>query len=140
MLASGARLGPALTRTAFASSPLAVEPTRLGAAWSSAALGAHAIGDARFLITLRFDGERLAIIELYLVRDGDPRSWDGWTAAQELARKREHDAWLVDQLGAAPWSYGWGSIESTFDPRGGSSGITIRFALGVAARATGDGA
>jgi len=50
-----------------------------------------------------------------------------WDRDCELRRKAYHDAWLKTELGDPPYEYLWGTVDSTFDEKGMSSGIVIIF-------------
>ncbi|HEY1584734.1 MAG TPA: hypothetical protein VGH63_03545, partial [Polyangia bacterium] len=106
-------VGPAWTRARFLASELhqAEVPLVGGGQWTSYDVSVR-VGDRPFAITLRFDGEPLAMMSLSLL--GDPG-------------KAVHDRWLRQQLGAGPYHYSWGQIESTYDPRSLSSGIHFSY-------------
>lgn len=54
-------------------------------------------------------------------------SWDSWSEQREFKRKIEHDKLLEKLIGASYSKYLWGEISSHYDPRSGSSMITIRY-------------
>ena len=56
-------------------------------------------------------------------------SWDDWSEEVEQERQAAHDAWLQEQFGPPPYTYPWGVIASSHDPRSGSSAITIQYAV-----------
>jgi hypothetical protein len=115
LLDTGIRIGPAWTRARFLASELhqAEAPLVGGGQWMSYDLSGR-VGDRPFAITLRFDGEPLAMMSLSLLDPAD-------------AGKALHDRWLKQQLGAGPYHYSWGKIESTYDPRSLSSGIHFNY-------------
>lgn len=98
-----------------------------GGSWQSFDIGKRDIDGAVFDVTLRFEGERLAMISMAL-SDGEESPDDAWSEKSARAAKARHDAWLAKKLGPPPYAHGWGSIESTYDPRSVSSGITISYA------------
>lgn len=56
-----------------------------------------------------------------------PRTWDNWSEEEQKSLKVAQDQFLERNLGQPPYKYPWGIIESTYDQKGGSSGITIRY-------------
>ncbi len=51
-----------------------------------------------------------------------------WNEELELERKRLHDDWLRNELGAPPYRYSWGEISSEYDPKGCVSDIILNYA------------
>ena len=51
-----------------------------------------------------------------------------WSDEAEQERLVMHNAWLKAELGKPPYSYAWGEVESSFDPRGGGSDIVLHYA------------
>lgn len=67
-------------------------------------------------------------ITLSLAQDGKVPTWENWSEQAQLAKKRDHDHWLEVVLGnKPPCDYTWGKIFSEYDPRSGSSTITIMY-------------
>lgn len=64
---------------------------------------------------------------LILTSDGNLASWNNWSESEEQSKKDEHDKWLLRNIGEPPYNYSWGEISSNYDPRSGSSMITIRY-------------
>lgn len=62
------------------------------------------------------------------VWSGTPTSWRDWSENEELKIKELNDELLKKYLGPPPYKYGWGTIESDYDARGGSSSIVISYA------------
>lgn len=86
------------------------------------------IGSERFTVVLYFNQSNLIeFINISLLSDGNIPSWDNWSENEELNRKVEHDKWLESKIGKPPYKYSWGEISSAYDPRSGSSMITIRY-------------
>ena len=56
-------------------------------------------------------------------------SWENWSKEEQLKKKDKHDIWLKTNIGKPPYKYSWGEISSNYDPRSGSSMITIRYNL-----------
>ncbi len=85
------------------------------------------LGEESFSISLFFDSnEIINFLQISMIKDGIP-SWDNWSEKQEQRRKAEHDQWLKMNIGKPPYKYSWGEISSNYDPRSGSSMITIRY-------------
>ena len=123
-------LSPTLTRTAFLASPLG----RQAKVWSQhephcAYRAEVTIGAERFIVVPRFYEAILQGVDLALTGAHWGTSWDDWSEESERARQRAHDAWLRQQLGPPPYTYPWGAIESSYDPRSGSSSIVLRYRL-----------
>lgn len=51
-----------------------------------------------------------------------------WSVESELRRKQLHDDWLLKELGAPPYRYAWGSIDSSYDDKGCASAIIVTYA------------
>jgi hypothetical protein len=128
-LGSGATAGPGLTEQAFRASPpgAAADPIPAAPPWSGWRVRRHGASGAMFAISLRFQAGKLALAEIVEL-DPDAGGWDDWSEQKELAKKARHDALLAAWLGPPPWKYAWGEVTSTFDPRGGYAGITVRYA------------
>ena len=81
-----------------------------------------------FSITLHFDQKNtLKIIMLSILPDGHLPTWDNWSKEDQLKIKSLNDKWLKTTIGRSPYNYSWGEIFSEYDPRSGSSIITIRY-------------
>lgn len=50
-----------------------------------------------------------------------------WTQPHELKRKARHDEWLLNELGAPPYKYSWGSVVSDFDLKDSVSDIIVTY-------------
>lgn len=120
-------IAPSLTRSGFLKSELAKgtktfmenEP---GHSWK---LAETYVAQLPFLVILYFHQERLGSITLYANPVLDT-SWADWSEEKELQRKALHDQWLDRCLGSRR-DFPWGSVGSEYDPRSGSSTITIRY-------------
>ena len=123
------RIAPTLTRAAFLTSPLGTQSL----VWVQhephcAYRVAVQLGSEPFAVVVQFHGEHLQSVSLSMLR----RRW-GTTLAEgseeaERERQAAHDAWLEEQFGPPPYTYPWGAIESSHDPRSGSSAIVIQYA------------
>jgi hypothetical protein len=87
------------------------------------------IDERDFAVDLYFEDERLSAIDLALLDPQFGASWDDWSEASEKQRLAAHNEWLRAFLdGNGPqWTFSWGTIESSFDPRGGGSSIRIGY-------------
>ena len=76
--------------------------------------------------TLIYQGERLhqVFVAMKLPSEGT----GDWSIAIENERKQKHDAWLRDELGAPPYRFPWGSVESNYDAKGCASDIIVTYA------------
>ncbi len=121
---------PQLTRAEFLAAPIAGgarifvrnEP------FCSYYLGTHELAGEPFGVVLYFHGELLWQVELSAGAPQFGSSWDDWSEAGELARKRLHEFLLERELGRAGGPYPWGIINSVYDPKGGSGSIIVRYA------------
>jgi hypothetical protein len=94
-------------------------------------------GEHTWTILARFAGARLAQVTFFADDDAFGKSWGDYTEALEHARRRVHDAFLVAALGPAhradddhfskEWTFPWGRVMSTHDPRGGSTDVQILY-------------
>ncbi len=95
------------------------------------------IDERAYTLVARFEKSRL--VKLTLI-DDDPKfgtSWDDYTEENEQARRRAHDKALTRDLGAPhrtddahfikEWTFAWGKVTSSHDPRDGITAITIRY-------------
>lgn len=83
-----------------------------------------------FIVVIYFNkNDLLEFVDLALMHNGNVPSWDNWSETEERKRKDEHDKWLEKSIGRPPYKYSWGEISSDYDPRSGSSTITIRYKL-----------
>jgi hypothetical protein len=76
---------------------------------------------------LHFKEEFINFVTLGMTDHGEIPSWDNWTIEKQMEKKRKHDAWLINEIGLPPYEYYWGGISSNYDPRSGSSTITVRY-------------
>ena len=122
-------IGPTLTRENFLISPLA-SLSRVAVKnepHCSFNAKAQKIAGHPFIITLYFKRSTLTNLELFADDDQFGTSWDDWSEEKELERKKFHETWLKSVLGDPPYHYDWGSVESHYDAKGGSSSISIKY-------------
>jgi hypothetical protein len=133
-------IGRDLTRSAFLASPLGAKAVcdDMHTGWMHIYPGAQTLDGLVFGVDLVFDGERLDCYSLWLDDARYGTSWDDWSEEKQLAQRDAHDAWLVSNLGPGErqpsprgpelrYSFAWGEAWSTYDARGGSSTIGVRF-------------
>jgi hypothetical protein len=129
-----------LARSAFLSSPMGAQARcdDMHTLGMSAYVGPQSVDGLVFRVELHFWGEQLRGYSLWL---DDPRygtSWDDYSEEKQLAQRDAHDAWLVATLDPGErepsprgpelrYTFPWGEVYSTFDARGGSSPIGVRF-------------
>ncbi len=86
------------------------------------------IGNTFFVIVLYFNPQDiLDFVNLSLTDSDRVPSWDDWSESRAKQKKEEHDEWLLRNIGKPPYKFPWGEISSTYDPRSGSSKITIKY-------------
>lgn len=73
-----------------------------------------------------FVGDRLSDISWLF--ELPPEKERVWSQEFEQERKQVHDEWLKEQLGMPPYTYAWGRIDSSFDPKGCVSDIILTYA------------
>jgi hypothetical protein len=124
------RIVPALTRAAFLDSPLGAQARVWVRNEPHCSYRVEVqLGAEPFVVVLQFLGQTLRSVSLAMLRGRwGSSSWDDWSEESEREKQRAHDAWLSAQLGSPPYTYGWGEVESTYDPRSGSSSIVIQYA------------
>ena len=122
------RIAPGLTRRAFLASPLGPRAEVWVRNEPHCAYRARLrAGGKPCVLVLRFYGEELRGVELALTGERWGTTWDEWSESRERDRQRAHDAFLRAHLGPPPYAYPWGTVESTYDPKGGASTIVIRY-------------
>lgn len=86
------------------------------------------IGEIKFIIRVYFNPENIIYsVNMSITKDGNIPNWDNWSEQEQLIKKDEHDKWLQNNIGSAPYKFSWGEISSNYDPRSGSSKIAIRY-------------
>lgn len=60
----------------------------------------------------------------FALNENDPNLW---TVESEAARKLLNDQMLREEIGAPPYRFSWGQIESVSDPRSGASQIIVTY-------------
>lgn len=86
------------------------------------------INNEKFIITLLFNqNDILDFLNISITKNDTVPSWNNWSESLELKKKETHDKWLEKNIGKPPYKYIWGEISSNYDPRSGSSMITISY-------------
>lgn len=70
--------------------------------------------------------DKLCMVQMSL-STGVIKSWDNWSEDNEKKLKTAHDKLLKENLGLPPYKYSLGNITSNYDPRFGSSMLTIEY-------------
>lgn len=93
--------------------------------------------------TLSFVRDRIEMLEFSFTLPGDDQGWAGYSAGNEQKRHRIGLELLEAQLGAPPtatsvadggtsflqatYPFAWGTVTASHDPRGGGTGVSVRF-------------
>jgi hypothetical protein len=140
LVLKGGSIDRDVSPSALLASPLGAHATRedLPAGWTHVYLGSGDPDGKALGVALHFEGDRLYG---YSVSLADPRygtSWDDYTEEKQIAKRDAHDALLVASLGQGTrepsprgpelrYALPWGDVWSTFDAKGGSTSIGVRF-------------
>jgi hypothetical protein len=89
--------------------------------------GLYLIDAETFAIELCFEQGRLFLLSLSLSDGAQNLSWSTWSESAELDKNRRSQALLVRRYGDPPYHFPWGEVSAAYDPRGGSSSISIRY-------------
>jgi len=73
-----------------------------------------------------FRANRLWMVAIELDGEGDS-GWSSWSPESEQRRDRLHAELLRQDLNEPPYRFGWGTVESTRDPRTGDSKIVVTY-------------
>lgn len=114
-------IGPSLDKAGFLDSHIgrASRKTLANADWSHYEIDP----EERWSGTVIFDGERIDRVFLSMkLGSSDPADW---TVEREKDKQANHDSWLEEELGPAPYRYTWGRVVSDFDPKGLASEIIV---------------
>jgi short subunit dehydrogenase-like uncharacterized protein len=80
-----------------------------------------------FAVQLCFIRGKLASLSMALSDGTQDPSWSTWSEKTELAKNRRHLDILARRYGQPPHKFPWGEITAAYDPRGGSSSISISY-------------
>ena len=151
---SGYPLGPATTLSELdAARPFGPGSRRRYGDETYVTLSSQPLNGQVFKITLVFDPDRLAAIDLFLPMAGEGASWADWSLDGERARRAAAEAWAERVFGQVfaikpyvdpetgrqimPFDpdrehpkhlrFGWGEVISYYDSKGGMSGMRVRY-------------
>lgn len=82
----------------------------------------------RTFIILQFHDEDLLALSLSHGAARFGTSWADWSEERELALKAFHERGLAHDVHLHLGNYAWGEISSSYDAKGGSSSLTLRYA------------
>jgi hypothetical protein len=86
------------------------------------------IDNDEFIMVLLFNPEGIIeFVQLGLTKNGAIPTWDNYSKDIEIDKKGKHDQWLKRKVGNPPYKFSWGEVSSNYDPRSGSSMITIKY-------------
>jgi hypothetical protein len=127
----GIRVGPSLTREWFLASRVAKECKELvrNEPYCSFDLPRVSFQGRCYAWSLWFKGSALTRVSICCADAEFGLSWDDWSEEKERARERTHEEVLNSALGA-DWreaKYGWGSVFSGYDPKGGGSSVEVTY-------------
>jgi hypothetical protein len=140
LVLGGGRIDRGVSPSALLASPLGAHATRedLPAGWTHVYLGSGDSDGKALGVQLHFEGGRLYGYSVSLTDARYGTSWDDYSEEKQIAKRDAHDAWLVASLGQGTrepspcgpelrYALPWGDVWSTFDARGGSTSIGVRF-------------
>lgn len=123
-------LGPATTEAHFRATQQGqasnITTPNAGYNWYRLA-GQLLIDGDPFTVKLCFAQGSLWGLSMSIDTGGQSTSWSSWSEAAELATNRRHQEILERHYGPPPYTYPWGWVSASYDPRGGSSNITVRY-------------
>jgi hypothetical protein len=125
-LASGSILSSRLSRSGFLASPegRGAKLVVRNDPWCSFRFDEI---EESMAIVVYFNQEELESVELSISDPKFGNAWNDWSEAKELQRNKANADWL-DGKGLVPGTaYSWGTIWSDYDPKSGSSAISIRY-------------
>lgn len=82
--------------------------------------------EADIAVTISFEEQQLRSVAWLFELPAEKKS--DWTEKSELERKERHDSWLRDELGAPPYRFAWGTVDSDYDQRACVSDIIVVYA------------
>lgn len=147
---TGEVIGPATSASALADLRAAAAGRLHLGGDASLSLGDQVVHGATFRTTARFSGDRLAQVELCMVRSAAGEQWANWTHENEMHRKAAHERWAAEVFGRAmdllPFpgperivpaepgpehprgaAFPWGMVGSYYDAKGGCAWLVIRY-------------
>src|SRR5687768_11034267 len=80
-----------------------------------------------FVVGVYFTGEQLTLIDLSNADERLGTSWEDETHEKQQLKMASHDRWLSENCKIKPGRYHWGTLETGFSPKDGSTGIWINY-------------
>ncbi len=74
-----------------------------------------------------FKGEKLESIHISLLNPEFGTNWSDWSEEKQLNLKQANDSWLMKNDLTPDKQYSWGSVNSAYDQKSGSSHIVIKY-------------
>lgn len=123
------RVGPGLTKDRFEASSLMAESRESVSdmPWVTFELPIVDYQEKQFGWSLTFQDTILRNVSIQCVNAQFGCSWSEWSEQRERLRKELHDELLMGCLGADFTQFAWGSVQSIFDPKAGSSFILVTY-------------
>jgi hypothetical protein len=82
----------------------------------------------QWFVTVHFTGEALSMIRISVTSDEFGIGWSDWSEEGERKREVFHDDVLKKIFKRyPPYDFSWGRVSSSYDPKGGSSSIIVRY-------------
>ena len=127
---SGVFVGPGDLESNFLGSILGTkcEPFLINGIYHSYKLPVIELEGISLLPLIYFTDGVVSEIQLHLYEDDDNKAWAHYSRQSQINKKDQIDNWLMKALGAPPYNYTWGEIETVYDQRGGSVFILLRYA------------
>ena len=146
--ATGEVVGPSTSGTEFmALSFVRQAGYREGAVTGTARLGVHRLWGQAFHVAFRFERGVLRAVHLSFCFD-DPAAEKAWDHGVEMTRKRAHEDWCAERLGAPletvagteggnpaeamrARAFPWGLVRSVYVGKGGAASLQLVYGPGT---------
>ena len=149
---TGEFIGPGMSAADFATTRLAARGCmHLGASRTEIRFASERVRGAVFHTIIRFEGQRLAEIELLMLESERGERWPEWNYENEMARKAAHERWAASVFERAmellPYpgpeqvlpaslspehargaAFDWGRVGSYYDGKAGAAWLVVRYA------------
>ena len=124
-------IGPSLTRATFLASPLGrnsqISVENEPYCSFNATIPAGDLMPLPVILTLYFYHQQLESVSITASSDRYGASWNDWSEAKELERKRFHDQWLANTVGTTNGQFSWGQLSSNYDAKSGFSSVHLQY-------------
>ena len=86
------------------------------------------VDETYYILSFGFQANALKQIELIVSKDRFDLTagWETWSKANELAILTDLRIWVTTELGREG-NFGWGDVWAAYDPKSGTSSITLRY-------------